>query len=165
MAMPALLLAACSPTYNWRELRPDGAALLATLPCKPDSAERDVPLIGEPVKLHMQSCTAGGQTYALAWAKLPNPDKAGEALAAWQGAALKSLQADPAQAQTWDAKVTGATISQAFKLKGKDHRGVSIDSQTVYFAAGERVYQAAVYGEKLTVQATEPFFAGLKLQQ
>jgi len=33
-------LAACTPTFNWREITLDPVALHATFPCKPDHAER-----------------------------------------------------------------------------------------------------------------------------
>jgi len=33
------LLAACSPTLNWREVRPEGTRLALLLPCKPDKAQ------------------------------------------------------------------------------------------------------------------------------
>lgn len=49
----ALMLAACSPALNWRSVPLDGAALTATLPCKPDHAVRTVEMAGLPVELAM----------------------------------------------------------------------------------------------------------------
>ena len=39
----AVLAAACSPVFNWREV-PVGESLVAMLPCKPDRAERSLPM-------------------------------------------------------------------------------------------------------------------------
>lgn len=54
-----LLLAACNPVFNWREVRPDNTALTLLLPCKPDKAQRSVPLGGRPTELAMLACDAG----------------------------------------------------------------------------------------------------------
>ena len=47
----AAALTACSPTFNWREVRAEGAGLKAVLPCKPDKSERTVPMAGHDVSL------------------------------------------------------------------------------------------------------------------
>ena len=61
-ALALAALGGCSPTLNWRETRFDGADLTAMLPCKPDRAERTVPLAGRDAPLRMQGCEAGGAT-------------------------------------------------------------------------------------------------------
>ena len=40
MTASLLVLAACNPVFNWREVRPEGTALSLLLPCKPDKAEK-----------------------------------------------------------------------------------------------------------------------------
>lgn len=139
--------------------------MLATMPCKPDSAERQVPLTEKPVTLHMLSCATGGQTYALAWAKLDSPSESPAALAAWQQASQRSVQADASSASTWSMTVAGADQSVGTKHQGKNHEGKTVSAQMLYFSKGERVYQAAVFGERLPDAALEPFFSGIQLQQ
>ena len=60
---PALLtgcaLAACSPTFNWREVRAEPTALKAMLPCKPDKGARNVPMAGREVSLQVIGCDTG----------------------------------------------------------------------------------------------------------
>lgn len=167
-----LTLMACSPAYNWRELRPDGAALLSVFPCKPDEAEREVPIAGTPSTLHMFSCTAADQTYALAWAALAEGADTRTALIAWEQASRKSLKAEAAKnagdqangrSAQWTFELAGAEVVQTVRTKGHDHLGAEIEAQVVYFAMGNKVYQAAVYGKKLPEAAVEPFFSGLKL--
>ncbi len=171
LAFIALVAAGCSPAYNWRELRPDGASLLALFPCKPDEAERAVPLSRAMAStLHMYSCNAGDQTYALAWASLPEGADAKAALEAWAQASSKSLHAEAVDGQGredsaagWSFELASASTVQTMQTKGRDHLGADIQAQVAYFAMGTKVYQAAVYGKELPDKAVEPFFSGLKL--
>ena len=167
-ALAALLtLGACSPTFNWRELRLDGTPLLALMPCKPESAKRAVPLAGTPTELHMHSCEAGGLRFAVAWADVGNAAQVAPALAAWRSAGLQSLRAAPTPADDpatqWAVAVAGAPSVQGVKAQGQDPQGQPVQTRTAYFAQGSRVFQAAVYGAKLPEEAVEPFFAGLRL--
>jgi hypothetical protein len=165
----ALLLAlgACSPTFNWRELRPAGTPLLALMPCKPDSATRPVPLAGQPVELHMHSCEAGGLRFAVAWADVGSAAQVPVALAAWRSASLQAIRvpAPTADDETrrWPVVVAGAPAAQGVSAQGQDPQGQPVQNRAAYFAQGTRVYQAAVYGAKLPDEAVDTFFAGLRL--
>ena len=66
----AVLLAACSPSLNWREVRPEGSDAVMMFPCKPQRFARQVPLAGGKVEMHLSSCTVEGVTYALSDAGL-----------------------------------------------------------------------------------------------
>ena len=78
-----LTVTACSPTLNWREVRLDaGVSLL--LPCKPDKAQKQVPLGPQPTTLNMLGCEAGGSTFAVAVAELSDPAQVAEVLSQWQ---------------------------------------------------------------------------------
>lgn len=167
-ALAALLsLGACSPTFNWRELRLDGTPLLALMPCKPEVASRAVPLAGTPTELHMHSCEAGGLRFAVAWADVGNAAQVPVALAAWRSASLQSMRMAPPPADDpttqWAVTVTGAPSVQGVKAQGTDPQGQPVQTRAAYFAQSTQVYQAAVYGAKLPDEALEPFFAGLRL--
>lgn len=164
MACMGAVLAACSPTLNWRELRLEGAPLLALMPCKPESATRPVPMLGEPTKLHMHSCEAGGLTFAVAWAELPDTNRAAEALDQWKTASLAAIRAAPEGGQAWDIKLAGANTLRGVRAQGSDHQGQALQSQTAYFSQGNKVYQAAIYGPKIAPDASTAFFEGLSLQ-
>lgn len=161
------VLTACSPTFNWRELRTDGTPLLALMPCKPERAERSVPLGGAPTRLHMQSCDTGGLTFAVAWAELSDAARAPEALAQWRGAALAAIRVDPAlalnPANQWAARVSGATTAQGLMAQGSGHDQRAVHMRAVYFARGNQIYQAAVYGAQLPDAEAATFFEGLRL--
>ena len=162
----AFLLTACYPTYNWRELRPEGTPLQALLPCKPETAERSVPLGAVPTVLHMHSCKAGELTFALAWANTPDAAATPATLSDWQRASLAAIRVDPAlhndPAHRWSATVAGASLVQGITAQGTDAQGRLVQSRAVYFAHGAQVFQAAIYGSA-SDEVITTFFDGLKL--
>ncbi len=167
-ALAALLLSvsACSPTFNWRELRVDGTPLLALMPCKPESATRPVPLGGAaagPTALHMHSCEAGGLRFAVAWADVGQAAQVAPALAAWRSASLQAIRVAPAAAGDWAVKLPGADPVQGVAAQGTDAQGQPVQSRALYFARGTQVFQAAVYGPRLPDEALDAFVAGLQL--
>jgi hypothetical protein len=167
-SLAALLgIAACSPTFNWREWPVQGTPLHALMPCKPESASRPVPMLGTPVELHMHACEAGGLRFALAWADVGQAAQVPVALAAWRGASLQTLRVtapspdDPALA--WPVQVDGAPQARGMQAEGTDPQGQPVRSRAAYFSRGTQVFQAAVYGARLNDEAVESFFAGLSL--
>ena len=165
-ALSLLTLSACYPTFNWRELRPEGTPLQALLPCKPETAERTVPLGGVPTVLHMHSCKASGLTFAVAWANVSDGAAVPATLSDWQRASLAAIRVDPAlhtdPAHRWTATVAGASLVQGITAQGTDPQGQPVQARVVYFARGAQVFQAAVYGAASNEVSTT-FFDGLKL--
>lgn len=89
----ALALSGCNPTFNWRDVRPDGTRLSLLMPCKPDKAQKKVPLGGSPTELMMLSCDAGGMTFAVGTADVGDAAKVAAALAQWQAVTLANIKA------------------------------------------------------------------------
>ncbi|MBI5908193.1 MAG: hypothetical protein HY853_06395 [Burkholderiales bacterium] len=162
-----LLLMACNPAFNWREVRPDNTGLTLLLPCKPDQAQRSVPLGGQPTELAMLGCDAGGATFAIAVATLAAPGEAGQvsaALAGWQTATLTHIKAGAEQVTL--LKVPGAALQpQAVRVRATGQRadGSAVQSQAAYFAQGRQVFQAVIYADQITPEVAETFFSSLKL--
>lgn len=163
----ALFLVACSPTFNWRELRDDAIELKAVMPCKPDRAEREVPLGEGPQKLHMHSCEAGGLTFAIAWVRLPDAAQAMSALEPWRRATLATLQAGwslPDDADlAWPARVAGSDGVLGLRAQGQSHSGQAVQARAVYFSRGATVYHAAIYGPRIPDEVASSFFDALRL--
>lgn len=155
-----LALTACSPTFNWRELRVDSTPLQALMPCKPETATRQVPLGDVPTELHMHSCETGDLRFAVAWADVGQATQAAPALAAWRAASLRAIQAEGAD---WPAQLPGADAVLGVKGQGVDPQGHPVQTQVLYFAGGTRVFQAAVYGQSLPQEVLDAFFSGLRL--
>ncbi len=170
-------LAACNPTFNWREVRVADTRLAVLLPCKPDTAVRPVELgtkLGTAhVDLHLQACEAGAATFAIAYMNAPG-DSAAPATAAipmpallstWQEASLATLHATAPQILSM--RVAGA-LEQPFPQKvtalGQRADGSHVESQAVYFVQGQQLFQAVILADHINTDVAETFFSGLKLQ-
>lgn len=165
LAGACLLLAACNPAFNWREVRPDNTALSLLLPCKPDKATRSVPLGGQPTELHMLGCDAGGATFAVAAATVPDTSQQAALLAGWRAATLVNLKAAGA-GEARALKVPGASAQPPPVLvlaEGRRVNGSAVQSQAAYFAHGGQIFQAVIYADKISPEVSETFFSSFKL--
>jgi hypothetical protein len=161
-----LLLAACSPVFNWREVRPDNTALTLLLPCKPDKAQRSVPLGGRPTELAMLGCDAGDATFAVALATLDDAAQAAAVLAGWQTATLANLQA-AGGGQAGPLALPGADgLPPAVLVRASGRRadGRAVQSQAAYFSKGRQVFQAVIYADRIDPEVAETFFSSLRLE-
>jgi hypothetical protein len=155
---------ACSPTLDWRELQLEGTGIAVTFPCKPDRHARAIVLTGHAVRMEMLVCSAGGSTYALAFADLPDPAAVAPALAELRALAVTNIAAAPAPAAS--LQVPGMTPNpQAARLalSGLLPDGSAVQEQATFFAKGMRVYQASVIGSRPVGEAADTFLAALKL--
>lgn len=89
-------LQACSPTHDWREIRPVSSDALVLFPCKPASHARDVNLPSTgAVRMTMHACQVGSTTYATMHFRASTPAQVGAALEQLRQAALANTRADP----------------------------------------------------------------------
>lgn len=161
--MAAVCLAACSPVFDWREVRPEGSELLAMFPCKPDRHERSVPLGAGRVSLEMLSCSAGGSTFALSRADVGDPTRVAEALAALRAATVGNIGGTPhAQVPVTPAGATPNDQAGRVRIDGRMPGGEATSIDAAFFARGTAVFQASVVGAALDPQALETYFAGFK---
>lgn len=164
LAAGAVCLAACSPSLDWREVRPEGSSAQAMFPCKPDSLARGVPLAGETRRLTLFACTAGDVTWALSFADVGDPARVSLALEQLRQAAATNADAEGASPMA--LAVRGATPNpQAGRwlLAGRLRDGRAVQMQVAVFARGTVVYQATALGPRLDEESTEEFFGELKL--
>lgn len=163
-AVAALVVCACSPALDWRELRPEGSGIAALFPCKPDRNVRTLAVAGHRVRMEMLACSADGATYALAYVDLPEPAAIGAALTELRGLAAANIGAAASVPAT--LQVPGMTPHpQAARvaLAGRLPDGATVQEEAAFFAKGLRVYQASVIGARLRGDAAETFLAALKL--
>lgn len=172
IGLAALLLAACSPALNWREVRPGNTRLSLLLPCKPDKAEKIVPLGGQPTALAMLGCDAAGATFAVAVADLGDPARAAPVLAQWQSLTLAHMKAGPpgsgpGSSQLLPLRLPGAAAEPApvrVLAQGQRADGSAVSGQAAYFAQGSQVFQAVIYANEITPEAADTFFSSFKFQ-
>lgn len=162
--MGALLcLGACSPSLDWREVRPAGAAVVAMLPCKPNVAARTLPLAGAPVRLTMLACKADRLSWALAAADLGDPARVGPALNAMREGIRANLDGQVVELQP--AAVRGATPHEAqarVHVRGHRQDGTPMAARVVVFSHGTQVFQAVVMGEAVPDGPASTFFDSLR---
>lgn len=155
------VLAACSPALNWREVRPEGTRLALLLPCKPDKAEKTVPLGGPATPLSMLGCDAGDATFAVAVAQLGDAAQAATVLAQWQSLTLANMKAGPAQVSP--LKIPGAD-AVLVNAQGQRADGTPVSGQAAYFAQGAQVFQVVLYSARIPPEVAETFFSSLKFE-
>lgn len=162
-----MALAACSPAFNWRDVRLENSRVSLLLPCKPDKAQKTVPLGGQPTALTMTGCDAGGATFAVAVADLGDAVKTTLVLAQWQALTLSNMKAAPQATELVLLKLPGAA-SQApavlVKAQGRRADGSAVTGQAAYFAQGSQVFQVVLYGTKISPDVSETFFSSLKFE-
>lgn len=160
-----LAASGCSPELNWRDVRPKGSTLQVLMPCKPESAQRDVALPGGNAVLNMLSCDAGGLTFAVSALSRPPAMTSQDVIQAWHQASQISLSVAPGQTRDWvPAALFTAQVDHfsGWQAQGHRHDGTLVQAHAVLFARGTEVFQAAVYGAaQPEVLAT--FLDGLRL--
>jgi hypothetical protein len=160
----SILLLACSPSLNWREVRPAGGELKAMLPCKPDQGQRRQSLAGQGVVIRMVGCETGGALYAVSVAELGEGLQAPSAQAQWQTNLLGNMQASVSTRDAWPLRGASAAMEPVrLSAQGRRPDGRPVAVQAVWFAHGARLYHAAIYAERISTEMSEPFFGGLEL--
>ena len=178
-----LTLTACSPVFNWREVRPEDTALSLLLPCKPDRAEKKLSLGERPQVLRLLGCDAGGATFAVTVADVGDASSVTAVLAAWQSATLANMKASPpmrsgltgATPDKADKNATGAVplkvtgaASQPpavlVKARGQRADGTAVSGQAAYFVQGSQVFQVVIYAVEISPEVAETFFSSLKFE-
>lgn len=152
-----LLLSACSPRYNWREIRGEGAPYSVMLPAKPASHSRTINLDGNQVTMTMTAAEVNGVTFAVGTAELADAAKAANAVASMKTALLRNIKGT---VQRETVASAGSNVSVELEATGEQQR--------VLFARflnrDRRVYQVLVVGKETTVprEAVDTFLASFK---
>jgi len=163
-AVQAAILAGCTPTFDWRQVRPEHSNAVALFPCRPATHARQVRLGGAEVQMFVVACKAGGATFSLGYADVGDAARVAPALQALRDAAVANLagRARP------DGKlpVPGAASDAAaarLRIDGHLPGGAAGEMAGAFFASGTRVFQASVVAEGgLDAEPVETFFAGLE---
>ena len=163
LLMVLAALAGCSPTLDWREVRPDGDAIVAMFPCRPDRLERRLALAAGSVTMHMLVCSAGNATFALSYLDVAEP--AGVKLALTELQTVAAANVGAASAPPAPLQLVGASAypeAGRVLLAGRLPDGKAVKEHAAFFAKGLRVYQAIVIGADPGADATDGFLSGLR---
>lgn len=160
----AVVVGACAPALDWRQVRFADMGLHAQFPCKPAGHERTVLLAGRRAPMVMHGCAAEGGTYVVGSLAVDDVRDISAALQALREAAANNLQAEAGALRSFS--VPGMTPNaQAGRtaLTGRRPDGSAVVQHLLVFTRGQRVYQAAVLGDRPPEAAVQSFFAGLRL--
>lgn len=167
----ALLMSACSPSQNWREVALDGTTVKAQLPCKPDRTTRSVPLGGVPVDLQVVGCESDSAIVAVMTALLHAGADANAVLAGWQKATLDNLRVAqplaPDQRPNWH-RPGQLPLPSSVRIHAQglrpDGQAVMMDAVWGAVADGDRVrlVHAVVYDRQSQPELANTLFEGLK---
>jgi len=164
--LPAMLLAACSPKYNWRDYASPDASYRVMFPAKPASFTRDIDLDGMRVPMTMTAAEIDGATFAVGAAEAPDSARAQAAVEAMNLALLHNIGADvtrraaAASASGSDSRAT-IDVDATGKANGQPSRLVGH-----FESRGKRFYQVIVMGQPKAMpqDQVEQFLSSFKPQ-
>lgn len=189
LAAGLLLLSACTPTWDWREIRPVDEPVAVMLPAKPASMTRDLSLAGAPVKMTMHGALVEGQRFTVAWIRLdkneegdagaaaattsaaPVPPSPSDALDAMQTGMLSNIAGtiDREEARTVRVIDTaGNTIAQRegrFIDASGQAQGEAVRLQGLFVGSGRNLVQFVVIGQPWSDDAAATFFESAALRR
>jgi hypothetical protein len=164
LLLAAAVLGACSPTLDWRQVRPEDSRLTMLFPCKPAAQTRRLLLDGHEVRMVLHVCSSGGQTWALSWADTGDPARVASALQALQTSAAANV--DAAAGEGVPLVVRGATPNPAStrqQVQGRLPDGRPVQQLSAVFSYGTVVYQVIVLGAELPAEALDTFIGGVQV--
>jgi hypothetical protein len=156
-----LLLAGCSPKYNWRDYASPDAPYRVMFPAKPSTFTRTIDLDGMQVAMTMTAAEIDGATFAVGAAEAPDAARAQAALEAMQVALVRNIGAT--------VTTQKATVDTDRATRDVDARGTSngVPMRLVghFEARGKRFYQVIAIGkaDALPAEQVEQFLTSFKL--
>ncbi len=161
----ALILGACTPTLDWREVRVADTPLRLMLPCRSHAQERTIQLAGQAVRWHLLVCSAGDHTFGVGWGDLGSPTWVGPALAEIVVSSGAHVLASTVSAKP--LRVPGATPhagSQQVLLVGRRGDGRAVQMQLAVFTFGTTVFQVTALGPIVTPELRSTLLESLRIQ-
>lgn len=161
----SLILSACGPTFNWRDTSIAETELTALFPCKPLKASRRLYLGRTEVDLHMASCNTGGVTVAIGHASVPEAAETAGALQKWREATLAGMRAKSSSSSPLVlAGVDQGAHAARTQALGIKPGGGEIVLEAAWFARGNEIFGALMYGAAPSPDVVETFFSSLKFR-
>lgn len=159
----AALVMGCTPTLDWRQVRPENGAMALLLPCKPERRTRPVVLADVSVAVEVLACGAGGTTWGLTSADLGEAARVGPALAALRAARSINLEGRETEARVVAiAELASKPPPLRLRVEGRMPDGQPVVEHSLLFARGSQVFHAAALGGAPSADALDTFFDSLE---
>jgi hypothetical protein len=165
-----LVLAGCSPKYNWRDYSSPDASYRVMFPGKPANYTRSIHLDGMAVDMTMTATEVEGATYAVGNAEAPDAQKARAALDAMKIALVRNIGATSATEKSSASAAASAAGSAGVLASDVVANGVlnGVQMRLIghFEARGKRFYQVVVIGPAKSIEPeqSEQFISSFKLQ-
>lgn len=157
------LFVACSPKYDWREVRGSATPFTATMPGKPSEYTRPVQLDQLKTNMTMLGTQVDGATFAVGVAEAPDAAKAQVALNIMKLALVKNIDGKIIKEKTVDKPYPYIEIEAAGlqKIYGKTEQVLLLGR---FVADDKRIYQVIVAGQGSPAmrEAAETFLTSFK---
>lgn len=166
-----LLLSACTPKFDWREVRGTDAPFVVLMPAKPSTLSRPINIGDTPVTMTMTGADIDGVNFAVGSAELPDHAQAQAALSAIQTALVKNINGTIRhQKSSTVAQSSGAVTSwtAAIEIEASGTPGDSGQAWLLlarFVAHDRRIYQVVVLGraDAVSRDAADTFLSSFKL--
>ena len=155
-----VLLGACSPALNWRNVHLAG--IQVALPCKPDQAERPVALAGVELRLAMVGCEADGGLYAISQLRLAQGVQAQAVIDAWRMQALQAMGSTALPLTTPLPALGARPALTVYQASGNNPRGQAVQARWTWVQRDRDIYHWALYAPVIRAEMEEPFFGAFQ---
>lgn len=164
--MSVVVLVACTPALDWREVHGKDVPFTVLLPAKPASFSRMINLEGQPVMMTMTAAEVDGVTYAVGTVVMPDAEKARVALTSMKSALVKNIAGTINFEKSSIDKDTGVISIEVDALGSSQANSNARPMRLVahFFAKNKQVYQVVVVGREnaVTHEALDTFFTSFK---
>lgn len=167
--LAASLLAACSPSYNWRDYSSQEAPFRVMFPDKPAVHKRKIDIDGMAVEMTMTAVDVDGTTYAVGSAEAPDAAKAQAALAAMKTALVRNIGATVTKekvAAAASAGSAGSTQRASIDIEASGvQNGAPMKLVGHFESRDKRFYQVIVIGKEkaMSPERTDQFISSFQL--
>ncbi|MBP8307791.1 MAG: hypothetical protein KAY46_11035 [Burkholderiaceae bacterium] len=166
-----VLAAACSPNYNWREVRPSDLGLAVMLPGKPATLTQRVRLDNLDLVMTMAGAKVDDIPFTVACAVLPDDqvqtrERVLVAMRAGMVRNIAGTEESVREVKVKQVDSAGAARGEADALRlvaaGKV-QGRPVQMHALFVAQGRRACQAVAVGENLPADEARLFLDSLRL--
>jgi hypothetical protein len=156
-----ILLTACSPKFDWREVRGTESPFIVLLPAKPASFARDMTLNGISLKMQMTAADVDGVSCAVGSAKVTDASKIPGVLEAMRQGMLNNIHGVPEKNSSSGIDLSSRDVVSYGKLAN----GQPVKFVGRFLARGAWVYQIVIIGKEkmLTPEVVDTFMTSFKI--
>ena len=159
LAAAASFLCACSPGLNWREVH--AGELTAMLPCKPDSATRQIALDKKSYEMNVTGCEVAGDLFVISHLQAEDHAQAPLAMAHLRAASLAAVKASNVQPMPDSGDAQSSFDVQAAGLRPD---GSPVQVRFKWLMLEKEIYQLGVYASSLSEERTGPLLHEARLK-